>query len=268
MKKIEGQISMKKEEKNITDALSEEELSEELQRELSMAYEDVPSELYSSVMAKIEIEKKKKRTAFIRTLAGACAAAFVFAASAIYVFSGASGNSVADNYALEAVSYDKAKSLEENDGIINEDEVKAPAEPEIGDVMLCRIISDAAPEINGASKPLAEYQSGRILVVKDGGRYFVSDIYSGEDVYLSVFVADIIRAEKYLSSKYGVTVELVDNNDFCFTPRGILIQGEYVFPWDMLPEEAFIKYAFGNEPAIAALVSEGEYEILITAQAQ
>ena len=252
------------EEKNKTDA----DFEDELQTELALACEDVPKELYSSVMARIEKEKKKKRTAFMRTFAGACAAAFVFAVSALFVFPRLAENSVTDNFAPDAAVYHGAKSLEENDGIINEDAARAPAEPAIGDVMLCRTVADAMPEVNGELKPLAEYQSGRILVVKEGGRYFASDIDSGDDVHLSVLVADILRAEKYLSSKYNEEIELEDNNDFCFVPSGIQIQGKYVFPWDMIPEEAFVKYAFDRTPEIIKYLDHSDYDITKIRQTQ
>lgn len=252
---------MQNEEKKISEATLEEvEFSAEFQKEIAMSYEEVPAELYPSVMAKIEIEKKRRRAKLIRRLGSAGAAVFVFALATVFIFPRVMGGMISDDFSPNEAAYNKGKAIEEADAV--SPYAEAPAEPERGDVMLCRIETGNIPEINGEKREHAEYQCSRLLVVKDGNRYFVSDIITGEKVFLSVFVADIRRAESYLCSKYNKEITLTESNDFCFAPAGIQIMGEYIFPWSMIPDEIFVKYAFDKAPEIIAYLNDSDYKII------
>ena len=110
---------MQNNEKKITEEVSEEvDFSAELQKELSMSYEEAPAELYPSVMAKIEIEKKRSRAKLVRRLGSAVAAVFVFALAVIFIFPRVSGGMVADEFSPAEAAYNKGKAIEDADAVI------------------------------------------------------------------------------------------------------------------------------------------------------
>ncbi len=227
---------------------------------LGDAAKDVPEELYGSVMAKIGSNKKRK-TVLWRRLGTVCAAAFVFVAASVYMlpkFAGEADNMAAEGYIAEDASYystnSNSKSLDAVPGEETEDNTH---------IVICSFSSDAEiasfDQKNSAIK-ITDVQAGALALTYDGAY----DLRSASRVYLEDIFGDIEYLNEYIKDTYAKESKLAGDENFEFSARGVNINGTYVIPWKMIPDESIEKYMLDKTPMIIDhIIDKAEYETVI-----